>query len=251
MGSLFLSGGSTVTTVKDIRVIVAEQDFYARQAIVSYLSWDRHTRAIAHVGSLVDLLHELNSESHHIYLDAVILDTTLVDGDTSLPQIIQQIKRAAGDVAVICLVQDDGIELIDEAYHAGVRGFLSRDQVGIGISAAVRYVLGQSFVVTRDLIPLSPAAVHEFGVLPPVREYPRLTQRIEQALWLCVVEGLPAELAAEEMGVSISTVRSYIKEGYRILESADDTEYPPDMSPVERAFRRYSDLDGSRWKPAA
>jgi hypothetical protein len=38
-------------------------------------------------------------------------------------------------------------------------------------------------------------------------------------------------------------VRSYIKEGYRILEAEDDTVYPPEVSPAERAFLRYSALD--------
>ena len=45
------------------------------------------------------------------------------------------------------------------------------------------------------------------------------------------------------MGVSTSTVRSYIKEGYRIMEAHDDTKYPDTMSPAERAFLRYTALE--------
>jgi DNA-binding NarL/FixJ family response regulator len=91
------------------------------------------------------------------------------------------------------------------------------------------------------------------STLPGRRHYERLTPRIEQALWLCVVEGLPAELAAEEMGVSVSTVRSYIKEGYRILESEDDTPFPISVSPAERAFLRFTALEEPEvpWRPAA
>jgi hypothetical protein len=50
------------------------------------------------------------------------------------------------------------------------------------------------------------------------------------------------------MGISLHTVRSYIKEGYRILEAYDETEYPVDMSPQERAFMRitrFSDEESS------
>jgi hypothetical protein len=43
---------------------------------------------------------------------------------------------------------------------------------------------------------------------------------------------------ADEMSISLHTIRGYIKEGYRILESADAGEYPVDMSPQERAFVR-------------
>ena len=45
------------------------------------------------------------------------------------------------------------------------------------------------------------------------------------------------------MGISLHTIRGYIKEGYRILESYDDTDYPVDMTPQERAFMRFTALD--------
>jgi predicted site-specific integrase-resolvase len=59
-----------------------------------------------------------------------------------------------------------------------------------------------------------------------------------------VLDGLPAEVAADEMGVSTNTIRSYVKEGYRILEAEDGRHYPWTMSPMERAFLRINSLDG-------
>jgi hypothetical protein len=73
-----------------------------------------------------------------------------------------------------------------------------------------------------------------------MRKFPELTDRIRQAIKLCVVEGMPAHLAADEMGISLHTIRGYIKEGYRILEAYDETEYPLDMTPQERAFMRFT-----------
>jgi DNA-binding NarL/FixJ family response regulator len=60
---------------------------------------------------------------------------------------------------------------------------------------------------------------------------------------------MSAELAADEMGISPHTVRSYVKEGYRILEMYDDTHYPPDLSPQERAFMRITALEKDTAKP--
>jgi hypothetical protein len=54
---------------------------------------------------------------------------------------------------------------------------------------------------------------------------------------------MPAHLAADEMGISLHTIRSYIKEGYRILEAYDETPYPTDMSPQERAFMRLTGFE--------
>jgi len=55
-----------------------------------------------------------------------------------------------------------------------------------------------------------------------------------------VVDGMPAHLAADAMGISLHTIRGYIKEGYRIMEAYDETEYPIDMTPQERAFMRFT-----------
>jgi hypothetical protein len=56
---------------------------------------------------------------------------------------------------------------------------------------------------------------------------------------------MSAELAADEMGISAHTVRSYVKEGYRILETYDETAYAPDLSPQEKAFMRITALENS------
>jgi hypothetical protein len=45
------------------------------------------------------------------------------------------------------------------------------------------------------------------------------------------------------MGISLHTIRGYIKEGYRILEAHDDLEYATDMTPQERAFMRMTAFD--------
>jgi DNA-directed RNA polymerase specialized sigma24 family protein len=79
-------------------------------------------------------------------------------------------------------------------------------------------------------------------ILPEQRDYPEMTDRIRQAIRLCVIEGMPAHLAADEMGISLHTIRGYIKEGYRILEAYDHYEYPTDMTPQERAFMRFTAL---------
>jgi DNA-binding NarL/FixJ family response regulator len=247
----------------DIRILVAERDIYARQAIVSYLSWDRNTRVVDQVGTTQKLFTALGISPHQGYFDAVLLDAGFAGGLVALQDLITAIRQHSPGIRVICLVHEADREAVLAAYDAGASAYLVRDQVGIGIASAVRYALRHDFVVTRDILPLVSDSLAggrlHVEVLPKRRNYSRLTQRIEQALWLCVVEGLPAELAAEEMGVSVSTVRSYIKEGYRILEAADDTDYPATMSPVERAFRRYSALDVPKtaldtrtlWEPAA
>lgn len=248
---------------QDIRVLVTERDIYARQAIVSYLSWDRNTRVVDHVGTAKKMFTSLGNAAHPGYIDAIILDTKLATTPEYLEALVREIIKCMPGISVICLTDNIDLEMILSARSAGACAYLTREQVGIGIAPAVRFAIQNEFVITRDIISLLAGRLNgrrdDIQVLPRRRRYPRLTQRVEQALWLCVVEGLPAELAADEMGVSVSTVRSYIKEGYRVLEAADDTAYPTSMSPAERAFQRYIALDWQNvatetqtmWEPAA
>ena len=119
-------------------------------------------------------------------------------------------------------------------------------EVGMQIAWAVVYALECDFVVTagvaRNLKDTRNKRIYQADILPEQREYPEMTDRIRQAIRLCVIEGMPAHLAADEMGISLHTIRGYIKEGYRILESYDQHEYPTDMTPQERAFMRFTAL---------
>ena len=192
----------------------------------------------------------LSGYSEAFTLDAVVLDADLADSPIALAQTIGVIHRALPDTDVIVLASTPDPAMAMAARQADARAFLVREQVGFGISPAVRFAHSRPFVVTRDVALMmgygTPAwPTPDITVLPERRQYARLTRRIEQALWLCVVEGLPAELAAAEMGVSVSTVRSYIKEGYRILEAEDETTYPATFSPAERAFLRFTALESA------
>lgn len=242
-----------------IRVFVIERDIFARQTITSYLSWDRRTRVLGASGTPQEMSELVAEYPDCGRLDAVTLDTGLVADSVSLANLIKEVRHYAPEAAIICLAYQPSAELALAAQQAGARAYFVRESVGLGIACAVHFTLKHPFVISQDIAERLPAThLPEVKLLPSRRHYERMTPRIEQALWLCVVEGLPAELAAEEMGVSTSTVRSYIKEGYRILESQDDTYYPPTISPAERAFLRFTALDMQEepeyarpWLPAA
>ncbi|HOA25221.1 MAG: sigma factor-like helix-turn-helix DNA-binding protein [Aggregatilineales bacterium] len=237
-----------------IRIFVIERDIYARQAMVSYLSWDRRTRVVGTASSPHGMFADKNRDAALTRLDAVLLDTSLASGADALAGLIRLIMNQFNDVGVVCLAHQVDAEEALAAKAAGARAYLMREEVGLGLASAVKYALTHPFTVTGEVarcIAGGSSHIGPIAVLPERRSFPRLTDRVEQALWLCVVEGLPASIAAEEMGVSVSTVRSYIKEGYRILEAEDDTIYPMDASPAERAFLRYTMLDQPYYvKPA-
>ena len=229
------------------QVLVVEQDVYARHAISSYLGWDRRTRVVGQVGSLVTLPPDLAEEITNGLIDVVLLDTNTTADATRFEEEIAQIKAWMPDASVIGLAHNPQSELVVACERAGARGCFSRDHVEQALVSAICIAMMHPFTVTQDL---AGALVTHWGnrtdgfyILPDKKDFHNLTQRVVQALELVVLDGMPAEVAADEMGVSTSTIRSYVKQGYRVLEDEDETSTPTELSPIERAFQRITSLE--------
>ena len=230
----------------NLRVLVLETDFYARQAINSYLAWDRRTRVVHLADSIDSAIGYVKSVTATEWPSVVLLDARAANTPDELAALVKRLEDTIPNV--MTLVLDDAVHLdtVRAIEQARVNGYLIRNELRIRIASAICWAQKYDFVVTQSV---KDALKDEFDgrlfraeVIPERREYPELTTRVRQALQLCVVEGMSAELAADEMGISAHTVRSYVKEGYRVLETYDDTIYPPDLSPQEKAFMRFTAL---------
>lgn len=231
----------------NLKVLLLDTDFYALQSINSYLAWDRRTRVTTLVESADEMWRYISRMPDAELPDVIILDADHLGGTGSLRQTIERLRQKIADVIIICLAQFANVSLIEAAVESGARGYLMKGEVRLQIAWAIVYALDHDFVVTQAIAQAGEQVFNRrllnTTTLPPHREYPELTERIRQAIELCVVKGMPAHLAADEMGISLHTIRSYIKEGYRIMEAYDETEYPADMSPQERAFMRLTGFD--------
>ena len=231
----------------NLKVVVMDTDFYSLQAINSYLAWDRRTRVIFMTDSFSEMWGFLHYLPKAELPDVIVLDANHMDGDIGLGRTIGNLRELIPDVMVICLAQFADADLVRAAAEAGARAFMLKQDVRLHIAWAICYALDHDFVVTQGVSSVSESVfntrVFRATTLPDQRHYPEMTDRIRQAIKLCVIEGMPAHLAADEMGISLHTIRGYIKEGYRILESHDHTEYPTDMTPQERAFMRFTALE--------
>lgn len=230
----------------NIKVLLMDTDFYALQAINGYLAWDRRTRVTYMAESSEKMWAHIHKTPFAELPNCVLLDVDHLGGAEKLQQTILDLRRFIPKVHIICLAQFVNNSLIETAIIQRISGYLLKHEVRWHIAWAIVYAISHEFVITqtiqRKCSALFSAHVVHPSLLPPPRQYPELTDRIEQALRLCVIEGMPAHLAAHEMGISLHTIRGYIKEGYRILESYDESEYPVDMTPQERAFMRFTAL---------
>lgn len=244
-------------TFKTLKVLILDTDYYARQAINSYLAWDRRTRVVHLADTLESVLRYVERTPQIEWPDVVLLDADAAETPEDLARLVKRLEDTIPHVMTLVLDRRLNLGTVRAVAQANADGYLLRDEVRIHIAWAIVWAQDHDFVVTASV---KDALHDEFEsrlfrsvTVPERRQYPELTDRIRQSLQLCVIEGMSAELAADEMGLSPHTVRSYIKEGYRILEAYDDTIYPPGMSPQERAFMRFtalSDEASAEDKPA-
>ncbi len=237
-----LSGIGTL----NLKVLLHDSDFYALQALNSYLAWDRRTRVTHLSESLEDMWDYLGHTPIAEQPDIIVMDADHLGGPEALRRTLITLRQTVEKLHIICLTQQINPTMVATAAENGASAFLLKREVGLQIAWAIVYTLSQDFTLTQRVAEASSglfnSRVFHAAILPERREYPELTDRIRQAIKLCVIEGMPAHLAADEMGISLHTIRGYIKDGYRILESYDDSDYPVDMTPQERAFMRFTAL---------
>ena len=230
----------------NLKVVVLDSDYYAMQSLSGYLAWDRRTR-VTFMTTRIKAFWDYLRESPVAELpDVIILDADHLGDTAQVRAVLRDIFNIVPEVMLVCLAQALHSELVETVADAGARAYLLKHEVGMQIAWAIVYALEHDFLVTAEVQSALKEShhkrVYDAAVLPEQRDYPEMTDRIRQAIRLCVIEGMPAHLAADEMGISLHTIRGYIKEGYRILESYDQEEYPIDMTPQERAFMRFTSL---------
>ncbi len=226
----------------NLKVLIMDTDFYALHALNGFLAWDRRTRVTQLSENVQQMWDYIGRTPLAELPNIVMLGVDYIGGPQFLHDTITDLMEQIKDLRVICVSQHADPDMVEAAAEANASAFFLKSDVRLQIAWAIVYTLNRDLVVTAGI---AKACAGRFNrrifhahTLPEMRKFPELTERIRQALKLCVLDGMPAHLAADEMGISLHTIRGYIKEGYRILEAYDETEYPVDMTPQERAFMR-------------
>jgi DNA-binding NarL/FixJ family response regulator len=239
----------------DLKVLIFDTDYYALQAMNSYLAWDRRTRVIHLAEKLADVWRFLETAHETELPDAVIFD---IDHHTQAETLSAHLHRLAHVLhnaashrhlrrQILCTLSElDGLQVAtaQAILNSEATGLVLKGDIRLQIAWGLVFALDHDFVLTRSLVPFCQNLGHprlaRARVLPRQREYPDMSERVREAIKHTVIEGMPAHLAAHEMRLSQHTIRSYVREGYRIMESHDTTRYPQDMTPQEKAFMRFT-----------
>ncbi len=141
----------------------------------------------------------------HGRLDVCVLDLGLPDGDGLA--LLPLLKRRAPPVAVVVLsVQDDPPRIL-AALASGADGYLLKDDMGLQLVEAIQHAADGGMPMTREVATL---VRHNLQNAARVAEPCPLTAA-ERDVLAGFARGLSYETVGEEMGISINTVRTYVR----------------------------------------
>lgn len=149
--------------------------------------------------------------------DVVLMDLVLPGGMDGA-EATKEIVRICPGTRVLALTSFSDPELIQRVLRAGALGCLLKNVSGKELAAAIR----KAHAGTSTLAPEAADALVQ-AISAPSEEHPDLTQRERQVLKL-LVEGLTNVEIAEQLVVSLSTVKTHVSSVIAKLGASTRTE---------------------------
>jgi len=190
-----------------------------RESIIHFLRLSGQFNCVSDYASAEEALAGLPADGP----DVVLMDIKM-EGMNGI-ECVCQLKSKMPAVQVIMLTVFEDVDLIFEALRAGATGYLLKSQPPEKLLEAIRDVVAGGS-------PMSASIARK--VVQLVRESNRsekdelgnrilLSERQRQVLDL-LAAGQPYKMIADKMGVSIHTVRSYLRRTYEKLQVHSRTE---------------------------
>lgn len=199
-----------------IRVCTCEDDRRYRDSLALVL--DLHDDlALTHTFPTPDAL--LDAARDGVTWDLVLMDLDLPGRDGVATT--RALRALQPDATIVMLTAFDDPPRIRAAIQAGAAGYLLKSAGEEELVAAIRRAAAGE-------VALSPDVAHAIlgllrGTEPPPTPDAELTRR-ERELLRALVDGRSYKQAADDLGVSIDTIRTYVRTLYKKLDVHSATE---------------------------
>lgn len=153
--------------------------------------------------------------------DVVLMDINLGQHGPDGIECVRSLKTLLPDVSVVMLTVFEDTEKIFRALSAGASGYLLKRQRPEELLAAIREVVAGGAPMSTSI---ARKVVKSFqSAPPPGAESPELSHR-ELEVLQALAQGLAYKQIADQLNVSIHTVRNYIRRVYEKLHVRSRTE---------------------------
>ncbi len=200
-------------------VSIVDDETELRESIIRYLNLTGEVRCISDYARAEDALAGLPADAPQV----VLMDIKMA-GMNGI-ECVRRLKEQMPEVQIIMLTVFEDADLIFDALRAGATGYLLKSQPPEKLLEAIRDVIAggspMSASIARKVVQLVRDSDRPDSESPGNRIL--LSDRQRQVLDL-LAAGQPYKLIADNMGVSIHTVRSYLRRTYEKLQVHSRTE---------------------------
>lgn len=193
-------------SVAPIRVLIIDDDYYAREALRALVARDQRTRVLDAVGGAAEATAALDTAaSHHEpHPEVILLDVRLGEAATGGIDAIPTLKERCPACRILMTSVSNEPATVSAAVKAGADGYVWKNESTAGIADELLGTLTDLGDYATEVLPAEP-------------EFRDLTEAIRKTLYLYCFCGMSAKEIADELMVSVNTVNSRIKTAYQVL----------------------------------
>ncbi len=206
---------------QDIRVLIIEDDPYARDIIAMICSRDWRTRVVGEFGcrAEADVASFLADENSHV--DVVIVDTESPENPDWPDRVTAMVASLARPPIVLYTCTYPHTQVLSKILTSGRGGYLAKGEVLYTLASAVVWAAKGYFVITPavcEIVPENLALPEKTIVLNGSRPVANFTQRESDIVRLGILFNLAQRDIADELVISTNWVAETISNAYEKLE---------------------------------
>jgi len=198
-----------------ISVSIVDDDKGLRDSIAAFVNGAPGFRCVSTYSNAAAALEGLPADK----ADVVLLDINMAEMDGI--ECVQRLKAILPEVQTVMLTVYEDTDKIFKALAAGANGYLLKRLSPTKLLQAIREVHGGGSPMTSSIARKVVASFQKTA--DPSGKQPHLSPR-EQAVLDCLAKGLTYKQIADQLGISIDTIRTHLRRVYEKLHVQSRTE---------------------------
>jgi DNA-binding NarL/FixJ family response regulator len=198
-----------------ISVSVVDDETGLRQSIATFINGSPGFRCVSAYGSAEAALRGLPADRP----DVVLMDIHMAGMDGI--ECVQRLKTLLPNLQIVMLTVYEDTDQIFKALEAGATGYLLKRSTPTKLLEAIRDVHAGGSPMSSSIARKVVASFQKAG--PDSAKRPHLSPR-EEAVLDYLAKGLTYKQIAEQLDISIDTVRTYLRRIYETLHVQSRTE---------------------------
>jgi DNA-binding NarL/FixJ family response regulator len=198
-----------------ITVSIVDDETALRESIATFVNGSPGFRCVSSYSRADAALRGLPNDKP----DVVLMDINM-PGMTGI-ECVEKLKAAAPDMQIVMLTVYEDIDQIFAALSAGATGYLLKRLTPAKLLQAIREVHAGGSPMSSSIARKVVASFRKAGPAP--EKQPHLSPR-EQTVLDCLAKGLTYKQIADQLDISIDTIRTYLRRVYEKLHVQSRTE---------------------------